>query len=102
MEQLDKNEFMPLTEEEIKEIGFTPEELEIIRNAEAMAQTADILPEDPDELYAKMEKLFPGNDNLNQVFEKLNALGKTNPDLLIQMVALSEVTNSAKPEKTQG
>lgn len=101
MEQLDKNEFMPLTEEEIKEIGFTPEELEIIRNAEAMAQTIDILPEEPDELYAKMEKLFPGNDNLDQVFEKLAGLEKNNPELLVQMVALSEATNSAKPEKAQ-
>lgn len=102
MEKKNVNEFLPFTKEELKELNFTPEELEVIMSAEAATQTLDLLPENPDQLLDKIDKEFPKGQDPNETLTKLAKLAETNPQLYAQVLSLTELTGSCaevKPEK---
>lgn len=92
--------FLPFTEEELKELNFTPEELEILESASAYTQMYDMLPEDPDELIKKVEENFKEGDDVtfDEVFETLGSLCETDPDFITQLVATQELLTACRPD----
>lgn len=88
--------FLPFTEEELKELNFTPEELETLEGASAYSETVDMLPDDPDAFIKKIEETFSDDDNEDTTLQKLTDLCKTDPDFVNQMIALQEVYGAVK------
>lgn len=94
------NNDLIFTPEELKELKFTEEELELFEDTRAIVETAETLPENPDKLLDFYNKKVP-ND-----FEKaLNALGelsKSNPkfvqDLLSMFYLMEDVEQEPAPE----
>ena len=94
--EIDKS-FLPFTEEELKKLNFTEEELNILEDASAYAETADILPDNPDTFVNKLDKEFPSEDP-NKVFEKLAELAKKDSNFVNQILAVIELTGSARDD----
>ena len=91
---------LPFTEEELKELNFTEEELAILEAASAYTDMASELM-DADELVAKMEDCF-GNlsqTDPNETFEKLGELCKTDPEFITQLVLAQEVLSEVRPDQ---
>ncbi len=86
--KVEKNESL-FTDEELKVLKFSDEELEIISDANAIAKTSDMLPEEADDLLNRIDKEFP--DDLAGTFEKLAELSQTDPKFVAQLVAMNEV-----------
>ena len=90
------NSFLSLTEEELKELNFTPEELQILEDAGAYAQTIDMFPEDFDAFQNQLDSTFSQEDDPEVTLQKLADLCQTDPDFVNQMLAIQEVFSSAK------
>ena len=94
--ETEKNSFLPFTEEELKKLNFTPEELEILEDASAYSQTVDMIPEDFDTFANKVNDTFSDEDDANKTFEKIGNLCSTDQDFINQMIALQEVYSAVK------
>lgn len=94
---------LPFTEEELKELNLTPEELDILEYASAYSQTVDMLPDDITELTDKIDETFKTDPKLsdeevfNSNIQKLSDLCDTDPEFVNQMIALQEVFSAIKP-----
>ena len=88
--------FLPFTEEELKELNFTPEELEILETASAFVETEEMIPDDADEFIKKIENTFSDTDTSDETFQKLTDLCKTDPEFVNQMIALQEDYGAVK------
>lgn len=99
MAQNNVNEFLPFTEEEIKKLKFTQEELDILADAESYAQTADILPEDIDPILDRIDKEFPNGKDFDGTFKKLAELAEKDPKFYAQVLALITLTGDCKEMK---
>ena len=92
--------YLPFTEEELEILNFTPEELEILESASAFSQTADMLPENPDEMMEKVGEHFREGEDVtfDEVFETLGTLCETDPDFITQLIATQELLSECRPE----
>lgn len=91
--------FLPFTDEELRELNFTQEELDILESASAYSQTVDMLPDndqDVQEFIQKIDDNFSEDDNPDVTLQKLTDLCKTDPDFINQMIALQEVYGSVR------
>ena len=93
------NEFLPFTEEELKKLNFSQEELDILADAESYAQTAELLPEDVDPILDRIEKEFPNGKDFDGAFKKLAELAQKDPKFYAQILALATVTGDCKEMK---
>lgn len=97
---------LPFTEEELKEMNLTPEELDILEYASAYSQTVDMLPDDITELTDKIEETFKTDENanlspeeeFNSKIQQLSKLCDTDPEFVNQMIALQEVFAAMRPD----
>lgn len=87
--------FLPFTEEELKQLNLTEEELNILEDASAISETLDMLPDDPDKFLDRVDKEFPYNDP-NQVFQKLADLAKKDPAFVNELIAVVDLTGRAR------
>ena len=101
MENSEKTEeyksYLPFTEEELKQLNFTPEELDILESASAYSQTADMLPDDPEDMLSKVETNFSENMTSDEVFQKLGELCESDPDFITELIASQELLTDSKP-----
>ena len=88
--------FLPFTEEELEQLNFIPEELEILETASAYSQTEEMIPDDADEFIKKIESTFNDEDSSDETMQKLTDLCKTDPEFVNQMIALQEVYSAVK------
>lgn len=88
--------FLPFTEEELEQLNFTPEELEILESASAYAKTESLLPEDMDGFIQKIDESFDDSANPDVTFQKLADLCTTDPDFVSQLLAFQEVYSAVK------
>ena len=100
-----ENDPILFTEEELKALNLTAEELSILQAGVAEADTADMLPEsekDADKLFAKIEKTIPNTSDMKEGFEKLIEIVKKDPKFLEQILTLYNLVNSVEvlPEAT--
>ncbi len=89
--------FLPFTEEELKELNLTPEELDILEYASAYSQTAELLPDDFDAFEQKLGDTFNDLNTPEAVTEKITDLIENDPDFVTQMIAFQEVISTVKP-----
>lgn len=94
MKQKIENDFF--TEEELKILNFSAEELDLILDADATAKTAEMIPEDISKIIKRIDKEFP--NDVNGTFEKLAQLCKSDPKFITQLMAITEVCSEVKPE----
>lgn len=99
MAQNNINEFLPFTEEELKKLNFTQEELDILADAEAYTKTAELLPEDIDPILDRIDKEFPNGKDFDGTFKKLDEIAKSDPKFYTQIVALSTLVGDCKEMK---
>ena len=97
-----ENDPILFSEEELKASGLTQEELDILQDATALVDTADLLPEEIDGILDRIEKEIP--NDFQAGLAKLGEIGKNDPAFFKQIMALYEVTNSVTtmpPPKTE-
>lgn len=91
--------YMPFTEEELAILGFSNEELEEIQDAQALVQTTETLPEEPDKILSKIDKTIP--NDLNEALLKIAEISNSDPEFAKQLVAMNEIFGEVKPEVSQ-
>jgi len=96
VEQRDMS-FLPFTEEELKELNLTPEELDILEYAGAYAQTVELLPDDFDAFTEKIGETFSDVNTPDGAIEKITDLCESDPEFVSQMIAFQEVISAVKP-----
>lgn len=94
---LEKIELLPFTDEELKQLNLTKEELDILEYASAYSQTVDMIPDDIDAFTEKIEENFGNGDDPMESIQKLTDLCDTDPEFVNQMIALQEVFSAVKP-----
>lgn len=90
-----ENEILP--KDLIEKYNFTEEELELIKDAQALVETADMLPDDPDKFMNKLEKAIP--NDFDAGWKALAEIAKKDPKFMSQIVALNEISNSVVEEQ---
>ena len=92
---------LPFTEEELKQLNFTQEELSILEAASVYMTYAEELPEEPDEMIAKLDEHFAGLENQDPevTFEKIGKLCETDPEFITQLIVAQEVLAELRPEQ---
>ena len=91
------NSYLPFTDEELKELNLTPEELDILEYASAYAQTVEMIPDDYDFFEQKLDNTFEDTKNPDEVIERITDLCETDPDFVNQMIAFQEVFSAVRP-----
>lgn len=88
------------TPEELDLLNFTDEEYDLIEKAFDISKTTEILPEKPEDLLKKIDKVF-GNLSEEEIKTKTEELVKTDPEFIKQIVALYSLValDSAVPEQ---
>lgn len=93
---------LPFTEEELKQLNFTQEELDILEAASAYSAYVDELPESPDGIIAKLDEYFAGtedNKDPGETIEKIGKLCETDPEFITHLIVAQEVLSELKPEQ---
>lgn len=83
------------TEEELKILGLTPEENEALLDADSIAKTADLLPEEPDGILDEIDSKFESND-VNEILATFNDLAESNPEFIKNIIAMNEIFADVK------
>ncbi len=96
---LDLNEFNTFSEQEIAEFGLSEEDVKIFKDAEALAQTADLLPDDPDKFLDRIEKEIPNDWTAG--WEKFTEILQKDQKFYSQLMALNEAINSVSEFEPQ-
>lgn len=89
------------TEEEIKLLNISDEEMDTFQKAQAIVDTVALLPDsekEQEKLFAKIDKLIPDTSDLKEGLEKLVEIIKDDPKFGEQLMALFVLVNSAKDE----
>lgn len=95
------------TDKELAELDFTPEEIEILENAEAICQANDVMPNDDksiDAFFEKFDAIFTPSEDLQGTYDKFLNLQKTDPTFFHQIIAMSallDTVNEVPPAETQ-
>lgn len=80
-----------LSEEFIKACGLTVEEVADLEAALALADTVEMLPENEDKLFDKIEKTIP--NNIDEGLDVFADLCNKDPKFFAQLVALAEIND---------
>lgn len=83
-----------ITPEEIKTLGLSQEEVDALDIANYLCDTADMLPEEPEEMEKYIEKNIP--DDFEAGMKKLFEMAENDPENTQKILALYEVANSVK------
>ena len=87
------------TEKELKELDFTPEEIEILETAEAICMANDVMPDsekDMDAFFDKFDATFPPSADFEGTFKKFMNLQNTDPKFLQQIIAMSALLDTVE------
>lgn len=87
------------TKEQLKKFNFTPEEIEVIEEAELIRRTADLMPDTEEELdafYAKLAATFPPSSDLKATYDKYLNLFKTDRKFVEQILAMSVLLDTVE------
>ena len=92
---------LPFTEEELKQLNFTQEELDILEAASAYSAYADALDGNPDGMVAKLDEYFGNSEKqeVSETIEKLGELCKSDPEFITQLIVAQEVLAELRPEE---
>ncbi len=105
MENLENIEFEDLfTEMEINELGLTQKDIDIFNDAESLADTIELLPEDSDKVMKNIDKYVEEKDSFDESVASYLNLAETNPQVFKELFGLYELVNSVKevePAQTQ-
>lgn len=83
-----------LSEELIAACGLTPEEVVEFEDALSLAATAELLPDNEEKMYNKIDKVFP--DDIDKGIDLMVEISKKDPDFFTQLVALTEINDSVR------
>ena len=87
------------TEEELKILNFSKEEVEEILDADAIAKTAQMLPEEVDGILDRIDREFP--DDIEGSIKKYAELAEKDPNFIVQLVAMNELFGDVKEQKAK-
>lgn len=97
---MEKNNSQNLfTEEELKILNFSKEEVEEILDADAIAKTAQMLPEEVDGILDRIDREFP--DDIEGSIKKYAELAEKDPNFIVQLVAMNELFGDVKEQKVK-
>lgn len=94
-----ENDPVLFSEEEIKALKLTPEEMSILQAGVAAADTVDKLPDsekEQEKLFAKIEKIIPNTPDMKKGFEQLIEIANKDPEFIEQILTLYNVVNSVE------
>ena len=86
-----------LTEDDylfLEKEGLSEEEIEILRDASAIVETMNILPDDPNELFAKYNAI--PTTTYGESVEYVMNLAKTDPKFFAQLMAVTDLVISGQ------
>jgi len=89
-----ENDSYVISDEKAKNLQLSAEEKLIIEEALALAETAEMLPSNPDKILDAIDKKLP--DDFEKGLEKFAELAQKDPKLYQQILALYEVTNEVR------
>ena len=96
------NKDLMLTQEDYKALGLTPEQIELFEDANAIAESVDLLPDDPMVMIDIIENRIP--NGMEAGMKYLDELAQNNPEIftkLITMTALvSNIEQATEPDNT--
>ncbi len=77
--------------------GITDEEIEILRDANALVTTAKLVPDDADKMFAKYDKIFAGK-NAAETMKTFFELAEKDPKFMVQLVSAIELAEQVSEE----
>lgn len=89
------------TDEQLKRLNFSKEEIEIIEEAALIRQAADVMPNseaEMDAFFQKLDATFPPSSDLAGTFNKYMDLMKTDPKFFSQIVAMNALLDTVEDE----
>ena len=94
------------TDKELKELNFTPEEIEAIENAEAINQMVELMPsteKDIDAFFAKFDAVMHNGNSMEEIYMNFLNLAKTDPKFFNQILAMNMLIDEVEevPEAKQ-
>ena len=95
MKKNENKEILP--KELLEKYAFTAEEIELLKDADALCDTADMLPDDADKFIDKIVKEFP--DDYDGAWKKFAEIMQKDPKFFAQIIALNEISNSVSEDK---
>lgn len=98
----EKNSFHNLfSDEEIKELQISEDELAMIEHAQAAVDTINILPENSSALIEKIQKLFGNEPTQEEIEAKVKELSKSDPEFLKQLISLYSLVQFSGVEEEE-
>ena len=89
------------TDEQLKRLDFSEEEIEIIEEAALIRQAADVMPNseaEMDAFFQKLDETFPPSSDMAGTFNKYMDLMKTDPKFFSQIVAMNALLDTVEDE----
>ena len=77
--------------------GITDEEIETLRDANALVTTAKLVPDDADKMFAKYDKIFAGK-NATEAMKTFFELAEKDPKFLVQLVSAIELAEQVSED----
>ena len=85
--------------EKMKNDGMSDEDIAVLKDASAISETMDMLPDDPTELLKEIDSIMPA-DSKNGFKDTLSLIVK-NPELATKMMAMINMVSSGVASETR-
>ena len=86
--------------EALRARGATEDEIEILKDACAICDTADMVPDDTDKFIEKVQKLFPGK-NVGKELVNFFALAEKDPKFFMQVISMFDMYDAYTEENSK-
>lgn len=90
-----ENEILP--QDIIEKYNITAEELEMLKDAQAIVDTVAMLPDNAEKFIDKIQKEFP--NDYDGAWKKFAEVIQKDPKFLNQLIAFNEISNTVSEEK---
>ena len=89
------NKDLMLTQEDYEALGLTPEQIELFEDANAIAESVDMLPDDPMVMIDKIETKMP--DGFEAGMKYLDNLAQENPEAFAKLITMTALVSHVEP-----
>lgn len=90
------NKDLMLTQEDYEALGLTPEQIELFEDANAIAESVDMLPDDPMAMIDTIEQRMP--DGFEAGMKYLDDLAQNNPEALAKLMTMTALVSHVEKE----
>lgn len=90
---MNKKDLM-LKQEDYEALGLTPEQIELFEDANAIAESVDLLPDDPMVMINIIENRMP--NGMEAGMKYLDELAQKNPELFAQLITMTALVSNVE------